>query len=56
MDSATPLITSCNPEGIWRSVYVADVSTVSIEHVVPQITYLGEYPTTPLSEGTVRVF
>jgi len=39
-------------KGIWRSVYVAEVSAVAIEHVVPQIMYLGEYPTSPLSEGT----
>jgi beta-galactosidase/beta-glucuronidase len=39
-------------KGIWRSVYVAEVTAVAIKHVVPQITYLGEYPTTSLSEGT----
>lgn len=39
-------------KGIWRSVYLAEVSTVAIEHVVPQTTYLGAYPTAPLSEGT----
>ena len=39
-------------KGIWRSVYIAEVTAVAIKHVVPQITYLGEYPTAPLSEGT----
>ena len=38
-------------KGIWRSVYLAEISTVGIEHVVPQITYLGEYPTSPLVDG-----
>eukprot|EP01046_Picozoa_sp_COSAG06_P002943 COSAG06_NODE_108_length_23594_cov_43.013450_12_plen_1117_part_00 len=39
-------------KGVWRSVYIAEVTAVAIKHVVPQITYLGEYPTAPLSEGT----
>jgi beta-galactosidase/beta-glucuronidase len=38
-------------KGIWRSVYLAEISTVGIEHVVPQITYLGKYPTSPLVDG-----
>ena len=37
--------------GIWKSVYVAQVSTAAIVHVVPQITYKGEYPVAPLEEG-----
>jgi hypothetical protein len=34
------------------SSYVATVSTAAITHVVPQIMYMGTYPTTPLTDGS----
>eukprot|EP01052_Picozoa_sp_SAG31_P012494 SAG31_NODE_732_length_12494_cov_3.395482_8_plen_316_part_00 len=37
--------------GIWKSVYVAQVSAATILHVVPQITYKGQYPVTPLENS-----
>ena len=52
-------------KGIWRPVYLLQTaaSSASIEHIVPQITYKGEYPTEPLVDGahagfdvTVRVY
>jgi len=39
-------------KGIWKSVYVATVSTVALTHIVPQIFYKGDYPTTPLQDGS----
>ena len=38
-------------KGIWKSVYLVEVSTAAITHVVPQVAYLGEYPTAPLQDG-----
>ena len=38
-------------KGIWKNVYLVTASSVTIEHVVPQIFYRGEYPTTPLEDG-----
>lgn len=38
-------------KGIWKSVYVAEIATVAVKHMVPQIKYLGEYPTSPLNEA-----
>lgn len=34
-------------KGIWKSVYLtaSDAGSAAIAHVVPQIAYLGEYPT-----------
>ena len=39
-------------KGIWKSVYVVEVSSAALTHVVPQVHYLGDYPTTPLQDGT----
>lgn len=38
--------------GIWKSVYIAEVSSAALMHVVPQVMYAGDYPTTPLQDGT----
>ena len=38
--------------GIWKSVYVVSVKEAAITHVVPQIFYLGDYPTEPLSDDS----
>jgi hypothetical protein len=38
--------------GIWKSVYIAQVSTAALVHVVPQIKYKGEYPVAPLTDST----
>ena len=40
-------------KGIWKSVYVAVVAATSaaIEHVVPHVFYLGDYPTAPLTDA-----
>ena len=52
-------------KGLWKRVYVltAPTGTATINHIVPQIHYLGDYPTTPLTSSThagfrvdVRVF
>ena len=52
-------------KGIWKDVYLASsaAATPSITHVVPQISYLGKYPTARLADGehggfrlAVRVF
>ena len=52
-------------KGIWKSVYLATSAAASaaIAHVVPQISYRGDYPTRPLVDGEhggfevrVRVF
>ena len=52
-------------KGLWKRVYVltAPAGTATITHVVPQISYLGDYPTKPLSSSDhagfhvdVRVF
>lgn len=37
--------------GIWRHVYLVNVLTTSIEYVVPHTFYVGNYPTTALSDG-----
>jgi hypothetical protein len=39
-------------KGIWKSVYTVEVSTAAITAVVPQIFYSGEYPTSPLQDGS----
>eukprot|EP00039_Didymoeca_costata_P007213 m.97371 g.97371 ORF g.97371 m.97371 type:complete len:1025 (-) comp13593_c0_seq2:109-3183(-) len=38
--------------GIWKSVYIAEISTIGITHVVPKMMYQGPYPTEPLTEET----
>ena len=38
-------------KGIWKSVYTVQVANVAITAVVPQISYAGAYPTTPLVDG-----
>lgn len=38
--------------GLWKSLYIiADPSPLVITSVVPLVTYLGEYPVSPLIEG-----
>lgn len=37
-------------KGIWKSVYLASIDTVAIEHIVPHIFYEGAYPTQPLTD------
>eukprot|EP01050_Picozoa_sp_SAG11_P009946 SAG11_NODE_972_length_6340_cov_3.043423_7_plen_340_part_00 len=39
-------------KGIWKSVYMATVSTAAITHVNPQIKYKGVYPAAPLADGS----
>jgi len=39
-------------KGIWKSVYTVEVSSAAITAVVPQIFYSGEYPTSPLQDGS----
>lgn len=39
-------------KGIWKHVYIADVLHAAITHIVPQIKYAGEYPTTRLVDGS----
>jgi beta-galactosidase/beta-glucuronidase len=38
-------------KGIWKSVYIAEVASAAITHIVPQIFYKGAYPVVPLTEG-----
>ena len=38
-------------KGIWKSVYVVYAPVVSIDYVVPQIFYLGQYPLERLQAG-----
>ena len=40
-------------KGIWKSVSIVQVAarSAAITHVVPQITYAGEYPVAPLADG-----
>eukprot|EP01052_Picozoa_sp_SAG31_P058494 SAG31_NODE_17906_length_654_cov_0.736937_1_plen_211_part_10 len=38
-------------KGIWKSVYIAAIDSVAIEHVVPHTMYRGEYPVVPLVDG-----
>ncbi len=35
-------------KGIWRSVFIAGTGQAFIDHVVPQVFYVGEYPSEPL--------
>jgi hypothetical protein len=37
--------------GIWKSVYLVEVRSAAITHVVPQITFKGDYPVAPLRDG-----
>lgn len=39
-------------KGIWKNVYLVTAASVAVEHVVPQIFYRGDYPTTPLEDGS----
>uniref|UniRef100_A0A6B2L3J8 beta-mannosidase n=1 Tax=Arcella intermedia TaxID=1963864 RepID=A0A6B2L3J8_9EUKA len=39
-------------KGIWKSVYTMSYSSVAISHIVPQIFYQGEYPTSILSDSS----
>jgi len=39
-------------KGIWKSVYLASIDTIGIEHIVPHIFYEGNYPTKPLTDDT----
>lgn len=43
-------------QGIWKSVYLAFISTTAIVHVVPQIKYTGNYPTAPLVDDRSTPF
>ena len=51
-------------KGIWKSVYLINtLKGVAITHIVPQIKYLGDYPTERMTDGNhagfnvnVRVF
>jgi beta-mannosidase len=38
--------------GIWKSVYILQASPLVITDIVPLVTYLGEYPVTPLTDGS----
>ncbi len=38
-------------KGIWKSVWLVTIGSAAITHVVPQIKYLGEYPTSALVDG-----
>jgi beta-mannosidase len=38
-------------KGIWKDVYLVRVGAAAISHVVPQVMYLGEYPTKRLVDG-----
>ena len=37
-------------KGIWRSIYLARVPRAAISHLVPHVSYLGDYPTQILNE------
>eukprot|EP00045_Choanoeca_perplexa_P021830 m.7477 g.7477 ORF g.7477 m.7477 type:complete len:185 (+) comp8844_c0_seq1:485-1039(+) len=37
-------------KGIWKDVYLTQVDSVAITHVVPHAFYLGPFPTSRLSE------
>ena len=39
-------------KGIWKPVYVAFTAAAAITHVVPQIRYLGAYPTARLTDAS----
>lgn len=39
-------------KGVWKSVYIASVSTAAITNVKPLVYYLGSYPQTPLTDAT----
>ena len=38
-------------KGIWKSVWLVTVGSAAITHVVPQIKYLGDFPTSALVDG-----
>ena len=38
-------------KGIWKSVYTVEVPVAAITHLVPQVFYTGEFPTSPLTDG-----
>ena len=46
-----PVATRTFSKGIWRSVYLTTVSTAAITHLVPQVYYLGAFPTAPLTDA-----
>eukprot|EP01065_Artemidia_motanka_P025528 TRINITY_DN30520_c0_g1_i1.p1 TRINITY_DN30520_c0_g1~~TRINITY_DN30520_c0_g1_i1.p1 ORF type:complete len:912 (+),score=270.91 TRINITY_DN30520_c0_g1_i1:48-2783(+) len=39
-------------KGIWKSVYLAQVETAALSHVVPHTFYNGAYAASPLSDGS----
>lgn len=43
-------------QGIAKSVYLINVQSAAITHVVPQIRYTGAYPTAPLTDATAAPF
>jgi beta-mannosidase len=38
-------------KGIWKDIYLVRVGKATISHVVPQVEYLGAYPTARLVDG-----
>jgi len=38
-------------KGIWKSVYLVQIADAAITNIVPQIKYLGDYPTEPLTDS-----
>eukprot|EP01126_Amoeba_proteus_P030934 TRINITY_DN3046_c0_g2_i4.p1 TRINITY_DN3046_c0_g2~~TRINITY_DN3046_c0_g2_i4.p1 ORF type:complete len:906 (+),score=164.89 TRINITY_DN3046_c0_g2_i4:153-2870(+) len=38
--------------GIWKSVYLVSVSSVGIVNVVPEIFWMGDYPTSIITDST----
>ena len=44
--------------GVWKDVYLVPVApkAAAITHVVPAITYTGQYPTEPLTDATAAPF
>ena len=48
-DGPTPTRTLTS--GLWKSAYLATVSSAAITHVVPHVFYLGAFPVAPLSDA-----
>ena len=44
--------------GVWKDVYIVPVApnAAAITHVVPAVTYTGEYPVEPLTDATAAPF
>jgi beta-mannosidase len=44
--------------GVWKDVYLVPVAatTAAVTHVVPAVTYTGEYPVEPLTDATAAPF